>query len=397
MHLNPSDPDIATLLTRIKNGDLQLQPDFQRGEVWSYGKKQILIDSILRGWHIPPIHVIEALESGRQEVLDGQQRLVAIRDFANGKVRIDGRAEPFDEEINRLDKLNYSDLPDFYRRRFDQFTIRVIRITGFKPAEPAELFFRLNQPVGLTTAEKRNAFFGETRNQIREVVSEMESVGLGKGVIGFSNSRMAYDDVLARVAMTVDARSLNLKIDAGKLADQYRSEKPFLPETMTSIRRAICILADLKPAEHEPIKFNKATLYSWILFVIRANNELRLPLNGEAFIAFIVCFEQLRRHGASAALVSDKYKSLIPHLLAIYEDRSTSRVGDVSSVVLRDLVIWVMYLLLDFNFKRDWSDKSRLMRLSVLIEAWPLKTTEGVFECEEWLSSIAQEAAWGMM
>ena len=58
MRLTPSDPDIQTLILRIQSNQIDLQPDFQRGEVWPTPKKQRLVDSILRDWHIPPIHVI---------------------------------------------------------------------------------------------------------------------------------------------------------------------------------------------------------------------------------------------------------------------------------------------------------------------------------------------------
>src|SRR5690606_1739421 len=103
MHLTPSDPDIATLYRKISQNRLDLQPNFQRGEVWGKGKKQRLIDSILRGWHIPPIHVIQVPGSDKQEVLDGQQRLAAIRDFIRGDFSIKGDHDPIDTEISRLD------------------------------------------------------------------------------------------------------------------------------------------------------------------------------------------------------------------------------------------------------------------------------------------------------
>ncbi len=89
MKMLPSDPDIQTIVARIDSGDLDLQPNFQRGEVWTTAKKRKLIDSILRDWHIPPIHVVVG-DKGKQEVLDGQQRLVAIRDFVRGVIRVDG-------------------------------------------------------------------------------------------------------------------------------------------------------------------------------------------------------------------------------------------------------------------------------------------------------------------
>jgi hypothetical protein len=397
MHLNPSDPDIATLLTRIRNGDLELQPDFQRGEVWSYGKKQKLIDSVLRGWHIPPIHVIEAKESARQEVLDGQQRLVAIRDFANGKVRIDGRAEPLDEQILPLHDKTYSDLPDLFRRRFDQFTIRVMRVTDFKPAEPAELFFRLNQPVGLTTAEQRNAFFGETRHQIRELVSVMEEIGVNKDIIGFSNSRMAYDDIVARVAMTLDNQTLGQKIDAGKLANQYRADRPFSPENLKRIEKAIYVFSGLRSSQEAKVKFNKATLYSWLLFVIRAHNDFEQVFDGDALSKFLSQFEMSRLGLAAVDREFLRFSDVANDLITVYEDRSTSRVGDVLSVILRDLIMWIMFLVIDFPSKPRARTNSRVALLHDVLRGTPLPEENGMVSCQNWLSIVIQKTEWGQI
>ena len=41
MDCNSSSVEIQTILTRIEEGDINLQPDFQRGEVWSINKKKI--------------------------------------------------------------------------------------------------------------------------------------------------------------------------------------------------------------------------------------------------------------------------------------------------------------------------------------------------------------------
>ena len=108
--------------------------------------------------------------------------------------------EPFDDEIESIGGLLYGQLPDKWRRRFNQFTIRVFRIVDYQASEPAELFFRLNQPTSLTGAEQRNAFFGPVREQIKGLLEDFSRLGMERGVFGFSNSRMAYDDVLSRVA-----------------------------------------------------------------------------------------------------------------------------------------------------------------------------------------------------
>src|SRR3954470_17105963 len=101
MRLIPSDPDIATVVGRIRDGSLDLQPEFQRGEVWSRTKQRLLIDSILRSWYVPPVHVVRT-EHDEQEVLDGQQRLRSISDFRHGHYTVDGRTEPHSQAIATL-------------------------------------------------------------------------------------------------------------------------------------------------------------------------------------------------------------------------------------------------------------------------------------------------------
>jgi hypothetical protein len=131
-------------------------------------------------------------ETARQEVLDGQQRLAAIRDFATNRLAIDGKTEPLDPDIQKLDGMFFDQLPEYWRRRFNNFTIRVFVIKNYLPEEPGELFYRLNQPTNLTAAEQRNAFYGPARQQVKDLVEYWENIGLAKSSVGFSNSRMAY-------------------------------------------------------------------------------------------------------------------------------------------------------------------------------------------------------------
>lgn len=211
MHLTPSDPDIATLYRKIRQERLDLQPNFQRGEVWGKAKKQRLIDSILRGWHIPPIHVIQVPSSDKQEVLDGQQRLAAIRDFIEGDFFINGNLEPSELHLTKLDGLFFNDLPQEVISRIEDFTIRILTISDYKPGEPGELFYRLNQPTNLTSAEHRNAYFGEARQQVKDLSEYMIDLGFSSKTLGFSNSRMAYDDVISKFLLTLEFGTLKKK------------------------------------------------------------------------------------------------------------------------------------------------------------------------------------------
>lgn len=341
MRLIPSDPDVETIVRRIKSNDIDLQPDFQRGEVWTQPKQKRLIDSILRNWHIPPVHVVENEETTVQEVLDGQQRLAAIRDFANGVFAVDGRIEPHGDEISALHGKRYEELPTEWRRRFDQFPIRVFKIVEFEPEEPAELFFRLNQPTKLTAAEQRNAFFGPARSLVKKLAELFDDVPLG-----FSNARMAIDDVVARVCMSVEYGNLMKKVTASKIADRYRSREPFDTETIDRCEKGFSYFA--RGAEDwgdAKVKLNKAMLYSWLWVAVNTPDD---PLVVELFAEAVPFVESLRNkkeeeldtvyafHG-NKVLTQEKFFSLVQ----MYFDRSSSRVSDVSSVVGRDFFLWL--------------------------------------------------------
>lgn len=348
MRLTPSDPDLNSLVARIVAGEIDLQPDFQRGEVWSVAKRQRLIDSILRDWHIPPIHIVIEKDSAKQLVLDGQQRLVSIRDFVADRFAVDGDIAPVDERISRLKGLYYSELPVDVRRRFDLFSVRVFRITDYEASEPGELFYRLNQTSILTSAEQRNAFFGNARRQVKELVGFMAEIGLNEKFWGFANARMAYDDILARVLLILDNSSLRVKVTAASLTDKYRSGDSYSEESINRLRDSLLFLSVALSENRSVPNFNKATSQTWLVFISTAMRELGDGFNENLLASFMADFSALKigRRGSADYGVWVQHPMLTNSARAafsVYEDRATSRVLDVSSVVLRDLALWSIF------------------------------------------------------
>ena len=90
---------IADFLEWHREKKLKLNPDFQRGSVWTPAARTFLIDTILRGFPIPKIYLRTAVDTDTKqsyrEVVDGQQRLRAIIDFANDKFALSKRAGEF--------------------------------------------------------------------------------------------------------------------------------------------------------------------------------------------------------------------------------------------------------------------------------------------------------------
>ncbi len=260
---------IKSVYADIKDGELDLRPDFQRGEVWTTKKKKLLIDSILREWYIPPIHTV-SVGNGRAEVLDGQQRLTAIRDFLDNQFQIDGFIEPKDDDIVELHGKKFKDLNPDIQRKIERFGITIYEITEYNQGEPSELFYRLNQTVKLTSSEARNAIFGDVRNDISTFVSYMDELGVDKSILGFSNSRMAYNDLLSRVCLLLEKKSIRYQLSDANLTNRYRNDTSFDSKISIAIFNTIEIFSSfssyLKSMEINT-NLTKASSLNWIYLI----------------------------------------------------------------------------------------------------------------------------------
>lgn len=336
MRLIPSDPDIRTVFGRIEDETLDLQPDFQRGAVWSRPKQRLLIDSILRNWYVPPIHVVR-IDEDTQVVLDGQQRLRAIQHFMLGRFPVDGKTEPASDAIRELGGKRYDELPPKVRGRFDRFTLRLFELDDYEPEEPSELFFRLNQPATLTEAEKRNAFFGDARQQVRVLTEHAERCGMQPERIGFSSARLAYEDVVARFIWTLEAGTLGEKVTASRVTARYRTPDPFSDVAIDLAKSALEDLFSTPALDDPGVRLNKATAHTWLLYLARGHAT---GAPHDRFDSFFEWFERRRaERRPSAGQHSDDPEALG---IRVFNDRATARVNDVSSVLLRDYVLWAV-------------------------------------------------------
>lgn len=352
-----SDIEIETVYSRIIKNEINLQPDFQRGEVWSLAKKKKLIDSIIRGWRIPPIHVVEN-NGFVDEVLDGQQRLVAIRDFIENQFAVDGNLNPQSDILAKLNGLRFEDLDDNTKRQINKYSITLIRLTDYHIDEPAELFYRLNQPATLTSAEQRNAFIGNTRNQIKELSIYFESIGANKELIGFSNSRMAYDEILSKFCFAIECGNLRKKITSFDISEKYRADNPFLDETIDNAKNVLKKLISSLNTEYDEVKhpklsLNKATLYSWMVFVYR-NNDV---LSEEMISKLINSFEAIRQFVKGKITgdyeIHSQYNVLqnrhpfVQSMFMIFNQKASMGSTDANSIIARDVILELFLQMCD--------------------------------------------------
>jgi len=146
---------IADFLDWDREKRLILNPHFQRGSVWTPAARIYLIDTILRSLPIPKIYLRTKIDvitkKSIREVVDGQQRLRAIIDFADNKFQLSSRAGEFAN-------LNYHSLSSEQKETFLTYPLAVDQLLNANDTQVLEVFARLNSySVSLNEPEKRHA------------------------------------------------------------------------------------------------------------------------------------------------------------------------------------------------------------------------------------------------
>jgi len=166
------DYNLGTLSDLIHREKIDLSPRYQRRFRWDTKRQAKLVESFLMNVPIPPIFLSED-QYGTYAVIDGKQRLFAIRRFLGGGLTLQG-LEVFDE----INGSSFDDLPSRLRDILEtRSTIRaIIILPQSQPAVKFEVFKRLNTGgVRLNPQEIRNSSYpGPLNNMILELSESSE-------------------------------------------------------------------------------------------------------------------------------------------------------------------------------------------------------------------------------
>jgi hypothetical protein len=130
------------------NGDLVIQPEYQRHYIYNDGKKDVaVIDSLLKGYPLGLIYFND--NNNKLEVLDGQQRITSFGRFITGKFAI---------KVGDREQV-YSSLPQEQQDKIIDTELLVYICRGTE-AEIKDWFKTINiAGMPLTDQEMRNAIY----------------------------------------------------------------------------------------------------------------------------------------------------------------------------------------------------------------------------------------------
>lgn len=224
---------IDNLVKRMQRDAIVLAPPYQRREVWGIEKKSQLIESLLLRIPLPSFYMAED-DKGRYEVVDGQQRLSAIRDFffsdgpavksADGKgFRLKGL-----EFLSSLEGHNYEELNNYFQQNIDEAQVDLIVIDNNTPEDVKFIIFsRINRGgLALNDQEVRHALYNGSSTELLEALSNYSL---------FHDNFSSYFPATYMIDREVILRSLSFIVRPYTAFDREKRMTDFLAETMLII------------------------------------------------------------------------------------------------------------------------------------------------------------------
>lgn len=156
------DWTIETIISQIESNNIDLNPSFQRRNVWENDKRSKLIESLIVGYPVPEVVLAEIPNKKKQYVvIDGKQRLLAIHGFFKpdngywkGRAELKGLTIRKDLDGSTIEKFDDDDL-----RLLKNADLRCTILSGYKTSSVLyDVFYRLNTgSVPLSMQELRNS------------------------------------------------------------------------------------------------------------------------------------------------------------------------------------------------------------------------------------------------
>jgi len=213
MRTKPEIKPVMSIVNRMKKNKINPKPQYQRGAVWGESNKQLLIDSILRGYDIPKFY-FRSVSGGtyEHEVVDGQQRMRAISEYCQNHFSLGDFSNDIPGQPP-LEGKKFDDLDSDLQDEIHAYNLTITEITDASEEEIRELFLRLQEGKALNPAEKRNAIPGNMRDFISKLAEEHSLFGK----TNIKNKRFDWDDLAAHVTCLelskgpTDLKAENLK------------------------------------------------------------------------------------------------------------------------------------------------------------------------------------------
>ena len=183
----PYDPPVKSLVQEIRDEDLIVRPTFQRYAVWDPGRQSRFIESILLNIPIPNLFFAED-DDQTKVVVDGQQRLTALKSFMENRFALRGL-----EVLAPFNGKRFDDLTPRQQKIIGNRTLRCLVISSKSDSEIRfQVFERLNQGgMPLNAQEVRHCVY---RGALNDLLHSLAKDPVWMGLLGTTEPHRRMSD-----------------------------------------------------------------------------------------------------------------------------------------------------------------------------------------------------------
>ncbi len=165
---NIAEYPVSVYVGRFKDDttDRYFVPEYQRNVAWNDEQKSQFMESLLVGLPIPFMFFYQT-PGGRMEIVDGSQRMRAMRAFLKEGMMLRDLVL-----VPELNGFRFLDLPQDRRNKLEDVTIRTIVLdTDTDPSTRAEMFARINRAG--TAANEAEIRRGSLPGPMTDLIKEL--------------------------------------------------------------------------------------------------------------------------------------------------------------------------------------------------------------------------------
>lgn len=273
--------DISWLLDLNKQGQLDLDPSYQRKSVWTRNDREYFIDTILNNYPSPAIFLHKEItrdENVMYHVVDGKQRLQTILKFVNNELKI-----PANFGNVNLQNKKWEDLNSETKKSFWNYVISVEFLPAVENSLLSSVFERINRNSSkLTAQELRHAKYDGWLIKFAEEEVEKEE-WRELGIATAANAKRMKDVQFISELMAVILKSSILDFDQDSLNILYATYEYPLEEVpdfshedfynnFKMLRGFVARFSDSDPVLKKMLKV-QANMYSLWSFLYLAHIE----------------------------------------------------------------------------------------------------------------------------
>ena len=274
-YLNTTLRNVLWFKAAHEREELDMKPPFQRNPVWVTRQKSFLIDTILTGFPIPELYMLEVVTGEGQSkhiVVDGQQRIRAILEFMAGEFAIDPKDSPTWAD------MSFDDLSEQDKKKIYTYNFVVRMLPELDDIQIRAIFQRLNRNVlALNKQELRQAtYWGAFLNLMNEI-SDRPTWQLLRVFTQTDVRRMRDVEYISELTIAALNGHQNKK---DRLDDYYQLYEEEFEDTSTVEELFTLVLMELTKTLPDITKtrWKKKTDF-YTLFLVFAAHKDSLPFN----------------------------------------------------------------------------------------------------------------------